>query len=33
MKATTLKDYCQHWTRLSLDQQNRKLILALWDRI
>jgi hypothetical protein len=33
MKATTLKDYCQQWTRLSLDQQNRKLILALADRI
>jgi hypothetical protein len=32
-KATTLKDYCQQWTRLSLDQQNRKLILALADRI
>jgi hypothetical protein len=32
-KATTLKDYCQQWTRLSLEQQNRKLIMAIADRI
>ncbi len=32
-KATTLKDYCQQWTRLTLEQQNRKLIMAIADRI
>jgi hypothetical protein len=33
MKATKLRDYCQQWTRLTPDQQNRKLILALAERI
>jgi len=32
-KVTTLKDYCQQWTRLTLEQQNRKLIMAIADRI
>ena len=32
-KATTIKDYCQQWTRLTLEQQNRKLIMAIADRI
>jgi hypothetical protein len=32
-KAKTLKDYCQQWTRLTLEQQNRKLIMALAERI
>jgi hypothetical protein len=33
LKVTKLKDYCQQWTRLTPDQQNRKLILAIADRI
>jgi hypothetical protein len=33
MKATTLKNYCQQWTGLTMEQQNRKLILALAERI
>jgi hypothetical protein len=32
-KAKTLKDYTQQWTRLTLEQQNRKLIMAIADRI
>jgi hypothetical protein len=32
-KAGKIRDYCQQWTRLSLDQQNRKLIMAIADRI
>jgi hypothetical protein len=32
-KVRTLKDYCQQWTRLTLEQQNRKLIMAIADRI
>lgn len=32
-KAKTLKDYCQQWTRLTMEQQNRKLIMAIADRI
>jgi hypothetical protein len=32
-KATTLKDHCQNWTRLTMDQQNRKLIMAMWERM
>jgi len=33
MKATTLRDCCHEWTRLTLEQQNRKLILALAERL
>jgi hypothetical protein len=33
LKVTTLKNYCQQWTRLTPDQQNRKLILAIAERI
>jgi hypothetical protein len=32
-KLTTIRNYCQQWTRLSLEQQNRKLIMAIADRI
>jgi hypothetical protein len=31
--ATDLKNYCQQWTRLTMEQQNRKLILALAERM
>lgn len=31
--ATTLKDYCWRWTHLTIEQQNRELILALAKRI
>lgn len=33
MKAAALRDYVQQWTRLTPDQQNRKLIMAMWERI
>lgn len=33
MKATQLKNYLQGWTRLTNEQQNRELIMALAKRI
>jgi hypothetical protein len=33
MTATKLKNYCQGWTRLTLEQQNRELIMALAERM
>lgn len=32
-RAANIRDYCQQWTRLTLEQQNRKLIMAIADRI
>jgi hypothetical protein len=32
-KARMLKEYTQQWTRLTLEQQNRKLIMAIYERI
>jgi hypothetical protein len=33
MMATKLKNYIQGWKRLSLDEQNRELIMALAKRV
>jgi hypothetical protein len=33
LMVTKLKDRCQQWTRLTMEQQNRKLILALTERM
>jgi hypothetical protein len=33
MLVTKLKEHCEQWTRLTMEQQNRKLILALAERV